>query len=448
MLREFPLETPLCRLKISRDGRILAVGRSDGRIELWRLGNSQDLTDSPWRTIVHGASLHSFALCPEGTTLWSWSTDGHFRTWDIESGAMRGMPITIPSLSPLGDVVGAGQLLVTCVEPHRSQVRFQALDSLDGKTVLRGRVRELEDSHAHINALAISPRGDLIATAQGRSINVFSTRDGLRVIGILDHLDFGILGLGFSPDGERLAAVTRDHILTIWNTKTWAVIQPGGQPLGPTQGLAFDGKGKLLITATSTPGGHIERRYSAFGKNLAMTRQDNMASDTLRAWDVATGRESPRPKGDPRHRGVMSLALADNQAVVLGASLGGKLLRWSLPDRKPLPPYFISANAQSVDRTAEATKNMFAVSREWTENIRSVAANPKYGWIALLDDTGNVVLLDPRTGERLLELPKGTFEPHSAVAFTPDGAMLIVAARAVVSTWAFATRANARTARM
>jgi WD40 repeat protein len=145
-------------LALSRDGRLLAAGNSDGAITLWDAATGKEV-----RTLAaHGKRVRSVAFSPDGKALASGAWDKVAKLWDVATGKERFILMGHP-----------GQVM----------------------------------------AVAFSPDGQLLATAsRGGSVKLWDVGTGQ---GIVD-LKTGGLSLAFSPDGISLATGAGDGPIRIW----------------------------------------------------------------------------------------------------------------------------------------------------------------------------------------------------------------------------------------
>ncbi|MEQ4723097.1 serine/threonine-protein kinase [Nonomuraea sp. B19D2] len=201
---------------------------------------------------------------------------------------------------PLGRVAAAGDLAFDA----DGRLLAVAGDPVTVWEVAGGRQVTAIDAGGDVTAVALSPTGDTLATARGKTLETWDVRAGRR---IKMYEGAGDLALAFSPDGSTLAAGAK-----LLDLRTGAVTpldlalsaEAGEAPPAPTA-LAFspDGRtlafglegGRVLLWDVSKqePRGTIqtgtapvnELRFSPDGDLLAI----NTARTSL--WDVSTMRE-------------------------------------------------------------------------------------------------------------------------------------------------------------
>jgi WD40 repeat protein len=68
-------------MALSRDGRLVAVGRLDASLALW------DAASGRWRRLAgHGSAILCLAFSPDGRTLATGGSDGTVKVWDVPTG--------------------------------------------------------------------------------------------------------------------------------------------------------------------------------------------------------------------------------------------------------------------------------------------------------------------------------------------------------------------------
>jgi ankyrin repeat protein len=107
--------------------------------------------------------------------------------------------------------------------------------------------------HRTLSAIAVDPRGGLVAVAPAEASVEFRRTDDLSVTSALNEL-VGATALAFSPDGRWLAVATDDERVLLVEPETGRIaaeIEAGER----TDSVAFSPDGTLLATACSFQGG-------------------------------------------------------------------------------------------------------------------------------------------------------------------------------------------------
>ncbi|QYC44483.1 Serine/threonine-protein kinase AfsK [Nonomuraea coxensis DSM 45129] len=159
------------------------------------------------------------------------------------------------------------------------------------------------DAGGDVLAVALSPKGDLLATARGRTLETWDVRAGRRV---RVYEGAGDLALAFSPDGATLAAGStlldlRSGRVTLLDLRTGGATSDAPVPTalayspdGRTLAFGLDG-GRVLLwdTRERERVGTIETGTSAVGALRFSPKGDLLAVEAARTtlWDVRTLRE-------------------------------------------------------------------------------------------------------------------------------------------------------------
>ena len=224
---------------ISRDGKYVLVGNSDGTLQLWQLRSGRLL-----RTFEgHSAIIASVAFSPDGRYAVSGSWDKLVKLWEVGSGreirTFEGHSEEVSSVafSPDGRhvlsgswdntlklwEVASGRLLYT-IEGHAGRVRSVAF-SPDGRYVLSG---------ADDNTLK------LWDSATGHEVRIYEGHTGW------------VWTVALSSDGRFILSGSRDGTLRLWDSHEhierailiafgdadWLVVTPDGRFDGSPEGMA------------------------------------------------------------------------------------------------------------------------------------------------------------------------------------------------------------------
>jgi WD40 repeat protein/serine/threonine protein kinase len=259
-------------VQYSPDGRILAVGCDDGRVELWDAASEILLHTIPAQ--VPGGmpqpdySDDFFAFSPDSRQLAvaqikrklaDESTTFSVDLWDLDRFTLEAS-LPHPVRAHVAAYAPEGTFLATGTEADAEAVYLWDLES--GEVI-----RTL--SVANVMCMAVSPDASFMAIegVGDHGIEIWDTRQGERVATLTEHIEPAgdNMSLLFSPDGKMLASAGYDWRVLLWDTETWEM------------------KGELL--------GHrallIDLEFSPDGKRIASSAFDNRC----RLWDVASGRE-------------------------------------------------------------------------------------------------------------------------------------------------------------
>jgi WD40 repeat protein len=199
----------------------LATSSRDGTARLWDATDGRELL-----CVTHPESVSGVAFSPSGATFATASRDGTARLWNCEDG------------DELLRVTHDGRVADVAFSPDGARI---ATGSRDGT----GRVWEVEsgrellriDHHSSVMGVAFNPSGELVASVSGGprfltepivrpdSLEQIENRRhrALRVWDSVTGRDLlcapsskAMVGVAFSPDGERIATASLDKTARIW----------------------------------------------------------------------------------------------------------------------------------------------------------------------------------------------------------------------------------------
>jgi WD40 repeat protein len=247
------------------DGKRLATGSAKSEAVVWEAMSGERLAAFPM-------PRESWTLrwSPDGQTLAIWGPDFVYTLWDMRTGKPRAT-ITPPqgastnfSWSPDGATiaVNAADHTAALCDPatgaRRHTLVVRPLASWEERDRSRGSMQGAW--------IAWRPDGRVLATAAARSgtLKLWDAQTG-RLRAILATPTLALTGLAWSPDGQTLAAATREQQVVLWDPATRKRRATLGGHTGALTALAWSPDGQTLATGSE--------------------------DGSLRLWSAATGRE-------------------------------------------------------------------------------------------------------------------------------------------------------------
>jgi len=304
----FRRQLRLSTLSVSPDGSVLAGVGQDGSACLLEPASGGVLASFTGL----GTNNTEMAFSGDGRWLFVAKESGEIIVWDLERQRL---------IRRLGGVIDTGlleasrdgQWLVAIESPSRVSREHRMVVALDepGRIHLwqtatwteRTWPETRNRAPARIHCIALSPNGRWLATGLDEGwVQVRELPTGL-LERALQHGDEHTGDLAFSPDGQRLAALSWAGTVTVWETHNWrelVCLRPPHQP----QALAF----------------------SADSRRLALGSRHR---EVVKVWDTATWRELVTLEaegGKPRE-----LLFTPDDRWLLGLTRAGEILVWDAP---------------------------------------------------------------------------------------------------------------------
>jgi WD40 repeat protein/DNA-binding SARP family transcriptional activator len=238
---------------LSPDGHTLAAARRDGRVDLI---DAETLRRTGGFEAFAGRSALAIEYSPDGSQLAVGGQGGALGVWDAGSGnrvgpllsAPRG-PGSVNTHNVRALAFGPGGLLAAAEgDAGKDAVRIWELDE---RSLARQPLRLPQ-----VSGLGFSPDGSRLAIAFGfRGPAGSPDPDGVKILDVRNAETVATLrgdevgSVAFSPDGSLVAAGELDGDVLLWATDGWGRV---GAPLasgGEAPSVAFSPDGRTLVTS-------------------------------------------------------------------------------------------------------------------------------------------------------------------------------------------------------
>lgn len=258
-LDRFDVEnTQVLSVAFSPDGKKLALGLENKKIEIWQLGQDRRLLTT---TEFHTGPVTSLAFSPDGKKLASASEDKTVRLWKQDGTPLSELTDHIASVRSV-TFSPDGQLLASAADDRT--IRFY---NPDGKLL-----RTLRGHNAQVKGIAFSPDSSMLASASWDDTIRLWSRTGELIQDIRGHGAL-VYDVSFSPDGKYLASGSWDKTVRTWTLE--------GEPISTVFGhtaqvhsVNFNPKNGLLVSG----GGDRTIRLWELDRPLINSLRDHQAN--------------------------------------------------------------------------------------------------------------------------------------------------------------------------
>lgn len=366
-------------LSFSPDDRVLATCDRE-RVALWEVEEPDGIADLRG----HSDRIGALRFSPDGSHLASASQNRDLIVWNVRS--RRPMARWDPVRTPADDLEPVSHGKAVRVLAFSPDGKVLASGGREGKTFGEGGRRgdlflwsflepgpvvPLEGHTSAVSAVAFSPDGNQLASADSRRVLLWDLRTRMARV-LLDAR--GAFALAFDPGGSYLAAATGDNV-ALWKL---ALGEPPRTLQGhqrPVRQLLFSPDGKALVSGSF--------------------------DGTIRIWDPAGAGTTDRVG---RHSSdITSMAMSPDGRFVASGSRDRMVNLWGLKDAVLLRSF-----------------------GPHDGEVHSVDISPNGRVLAVGTENGGVTLWDADHGEEIVSLRRSA----RLVAFSPTRGLLATAGAA------------------
>jgi WD40 repeat protein/DNA-binding SARP family transcriptional activator len=360
---------------------------------------------------------------------------------------------------------GSGDILQIAVTPDgRHLLTIEADGSDTGvqrwETGIGQAIEQLIPSAAH-SAVTIAPTGELIATAEGATIQIWDGVNGAELekittrLAATDTINF----LQFTADTTQLSAKTDNGVILIMTVQPLAEVSrfqipdgkeaatssPDGRLLAITQDVGEERGVDLWDTERGQPTGVRLGSHTSSISGVAFTQDGRKAvtvsfDGTARVWAIPDGKLLFGPLNDHAGRVLTAAFSPDGRILATGGAdrhiylydvvkkrqIGERLSghsTWvrSLRFDEQGAALYSSATAGSLIRWEMARQQLF---EGHIGRVRSVALSPDGHTLATAGFDRSIFLWDAQSGKQIADFASPHENSIITVAYSPDGRMI------------------------
>jgi WD40 repeat protein len=285
-------------------------------------------------------------------------------------------------------------------------------------------VQTLAGHEKRVNAIAISPDGQIIASGGAdKIIKLWHLTTG-EVRTLRGHRD-SIRAIAFSPDGQLLVSSGNDCTIKIWQlAKSKKPLTLKGH-YGFINSIAISPDGQILASADEGETSELKLWRLPHGEQIAYSGTDYYVScvafspdglllaigrsfEGIKLWQISTRQEICILK---RSGTVTSLTFSPDGQLLANSNAGNTIKIWQLNSGEEL-------------FTLKTHPAKFNSTKRHTAKVNSVAFSPDGQTLASGSDDKTIKIWQLNTGKVICTL-KEHLAPIQSIAFSPDGQTLV-----------------------
>ncbi|MCT7951866.1 WD40 repeat domain-containing protein [Ancylothrix sp. C2] len=254
LLQSLKVNTNIDSLAIHPNGKMLAIGRWDGAIELWDIIGGKRLAS----VAGHTMDVNALLFTPDGKSLISGSEDGFLFIWDLSAGKLDRTLIDKNQSGQYLSSINAATLSAdgnTLVSSDDSLIKIWDYETGE----IERTIKDSEKFQKGIKSLSISSDGKMLAGTTSDLLMLWNldtgTETNIDFKNPLDYKPTNITAIALTPNGKILATGFPNGKIALWDVQTkkpiLKEIQHTIDPTAAVQTLAYNSNGTLLISGSA-----------------------------------------------------------------------------------------------------------------------------------------------------------------------------------------------------
>jgi WD40 repeat protein len=335
-------KSPFYAVAFSPDGRLLAGAEKDGDTLVWSIP-----ADRPVGTISGKPDpVNAVTFSPDGREL-ATAQDGAVTLWRT-AGLMfiRTLPVGNGPISSITFSHDDRRLAAACAD-HDVRVWELSRPAGTAPLVLRGHT-------GLVLAVAFSPDGTLASGGDDGAVRLWNVQSGA-LLGVLNSGTAAVRTVAFSPDGQELASGGADDAVRLWNVRTQAQAGELTGPAAAVASVAFSPDGHTLasgdldatiglwsVPAPAPPGAGA---IAVAGSGPGLTLATGSTSQAITLWDAGRNRSWSLPDAAalpgtttavPGPQAPASLAFSPDGKTLATPAGDDRVTLWSTVSRRKI----------------------------------------------------------------------------------------------------------------